>query len=225
MVPLRRSAVNAVRHAVTPALSSRRQFAVVRRAQIVCLVTSFVGAELGVGMIIVGVLRRLIVIGVAGVTRRLRRLGGGRAKIVHLADDVAETFDALLADRLRTCAKKLLARARPLAAAGRVGCGLFARRPRRNGFVPGRLGAGLRAGGAARGWRNSVRELRAASASTLRIASSSDRRSRVMSDSDSGGSTARNCVTSAVRARSYSARRTSPVFRSSPSTAREISGW
>jgi len=43
---------------------------------------------------------------------------------------------------------------------------------------------------------------RAASDSTLRMASSSERRSRVMSCSLSAGSTPRNCATKAVRARS-----------------------
>jgi len=47
-----------------------------------------------------------------------------------------------------------------------------------------------------------ARLLRAASASTLRIASSNARRSRVTSDSFSAGSTLRNWATSAVRARS-----------------------
>jgi hypothetical protein len=48
----------------------------------------------------------------------------------------------------------------------------------------------------------SMRALRAASASTLRIDSSSASRSRVISDSVSGGSSPRSCATSAVRARS-----------------------
>ncbi len=46
------------------------------------------------------------------------------------------------------------------------------------------------------------RAWRADSASTLRIASSSASRSRVISDSSSAGTTPRNCATSAVRARS-----------------------
>ena len=70
----------------------------------------------------------------------------------------------------------------------------------------------------------SVRERRAASVSTLRIASSSAKRSRVMSDSLSAGVTPRNCATSAERARSYKARRASPVLLSSPATALAMSG-
>jgi len=50
----------------------------------------------------------------------------------------------------------------------------------------------------------------AASDSTLRTASSSDSRSRVISDSLKGGCTLRSCAISAARARSYSARRLSP---------------
>ena len=46
---------------------------------------------------------------------------------------------------------------------------------------------------------------RTVSASTLRMASSSARRSRVISASDSGGSMLRNCATKAARARSYRA--------------------
>jgi hypothetical protein len=64
-----------------------------------------------------------------------------------------------------------------------------------------------------------------ASASTLRIASSNASRSRVMSDSSSAGSTPRSWLTSAARARSYKARRFSPVSLSRPFTARAISGW
>ena len=60
------------------------------------------------------------------------------------------------------------------------------------------------------------RALRAVSASTLRIASSSARRSLVMSDSESAGSIERNCATKAARARSYSARRASPVLVAEP---------
>jgi hypothetical protein len=48
----------------------------------------------------------------------------------------------------------------------------------------------------------STRMRRAASASTFRIDSSSDRRSRVISDSERGGVMLRNWPTSAVRARS-----------------------
>lgn len=81
---------------------------------------------------------------------------------------------------------------------------------------------GLERGGGAAG--RSMRALRTASASTLRIASSSARRSRVMSASASGGLIDRNCETKAARARSYSARRASPVLVPSPSTARAMSG-
>ena len=87
--------------------------------------------------------------------------------------------------------------------------------------------AGIRARGRASGaapLAGSTQVLRAASASTLRIDSSSARRSRVTSFSLSGGLTLRNCATNAVRARSYRARRASPVFFSSPATARAISG-
>jgi len=52
----------------------------------------------------------------------------------------------------------------------------------------------------------------------LRMASSSASRSRVMSGSLNAGSTPRNCARSAVRARSYNARRASPVLLSSPET-------
>src|SRR5207248_2561707 len=65
----------------------------------------------------------------------------------------------------------------------------------------------------------------AASDSTLRTASSSDSRSRVISDSESGGCTLRSWAISAARARSYSARRLSPgALGSSPEIARAISG-
>jgi hypothetical protein len=67
-------------------------------------------------------------------------------------------------------------------------------------------------------------DLRVASASTLRIASSSARRSFVICASKSAGWFERSCATSALRARSYSARRASPVLMSSTSTARAMSG-
>jgi hypothetical protein len=74
-----------------------------------------------------------------------------------------------------------------------------------------------------RRWRTRAR--RAASDSTLRTASSSDSRSRVISDSLKGGCTLRSCAISAARARSYSARRLSPgALGSSPEIARAISG-
>ena len=57
---------------------------------------------------------------------------------------------------------------------------------------------------------DSLRDLRAASASTLRIASSSARRSFVICASKSAGWFERSCATSALRARSYSARRALP---------------
>ena len=87
------------------------------------------------------------------------------------------------------------------------------------GATGGLSGAG-RGGGAGR----SARALRTLSASTLRMASSSARRSRVMSASESGGSIDRNCETRAARARSYRPRRASPVLFSRPSTARAMSG-
>lgn len=59
-------------------------------------------------------------------------------------------------------------------------------------------GGGDGGGGAIASWR----ARRAASVSTLRIASSSASRSRVISASSSGGSVPRNCATRAVRARS-----------------------
>jgi len=73
--------------------------------------------------------------------------------------------------------------------------------------------------------REASRARWAASDSTLRTASSSDSRSRVISDSLKGGCTLRNCPISAARARSYSARRLSPgALGSSPAMARAISG-
>jgi len=73
--------------------------------------------------------------------------------------------------------------------------------------------------------REASRARWAASDSTLRTASSSDNRSRVISDSLKGGSTLRSCAISAARARSYSARRLSPgALGSSPAMARAISG-
>src|SRR5439155_26785560 len=73
--------------------------------------------------------------------------------------------------------------------------------------------------------REASRARWAASDSTLRTASSSDSRSRVISDSLKGGCTLRNCAINAARARSYSARRLSPgALGSSPEIARAISG-
>lgn len=73
--------------------------------------------------------------------------------------------------------------------------------------------------------REASRARWAASDSTLRTASSSDSRSRVISDSLRGGCTLRSCAISAARARSYSARRLSPgALGSRPAMARAISG-
>jgi hypothetical protein len=75
-----------------------------------------------------------------------------------------------------------------------LGCGV-------NSGSGSRLGSGWNSGtGSCLEW--SKRDRRTVSASTLRIASSSASRSRVISASSSGGSMPRSCVTSAVRARS-----------------------
>ena len=81
--------------------------------------------------------------------------------------------------------------------------------------------SGLGAGGVAREFArcfacDALCDLRVASASTLRIASSSARRSLVICASKSAGWFERSCATSASRARSYSARRASPVARVQP---------
>lgn len=75
------------------------------------------------------------------------------------------------------------------------------------------------------GFGTSMRARWAASDSTLRTASSSAKRSRVISLSVRGGCTLRSCAISAVRARSYNARRASPGAPGSrPEIARAMSG-
>ena len=63
-------------------------FTIIGHARIVGLVTALVRAELRVGMIIVDFGCCFVVIGVAGVARRLRRPGGRCAEIMYLADPV-----------------------------------------------------------------------------------------------------------------------------------------
>ena len=76
-------------------------------------------------------------IGVAGVARRLRVLGRRGTAIVRFADDVAETLDAFLGQRLRARAQELLARARRPRPARRFGRSrLVADRSRRCWLAP-----------------------------------------------------------------------------------------
>ncbi len=129
---------------------------------------------------------------IARFARRLRGLGGGAAEIVHVADGVAEVPGAFaLRRRRRSSVEQPLARGRRRAR--RRGVARFARRPasawpaRRGAFRRRVMSEGARSrrgGGAAagRGSRGSARALRAASASTLRIASSRAKRSLVISD-------------------------------------------